>query len=208
MRWILSLTLGVLTAAGTCTVATGQDLGHLESLLTKLGDAKAARDASAELKQLANQDPASRQYIANRLPSLLATAARAGDPQLLYSSVGLVTELKAVEAVPVLTELLRQDSHWYFVTGLLSQDRLYDNPIAYALSELGDPATQPVAKLFDDGDAATRRRAAIVLGNIATPTARQALLNQIQNERADDLRAVMQDQVAYIDSKAKLGASR
>jgi len=208
MRRTISLFLGNVLAVGSFSVAVGQNVAHLESLLSKLADADAQRGASLELASLAKGDPASRQYIANRLPPLLATAARAGDPQLLYSSVGLVTELKAVEAVPVLTELLRQDSHWYFVTGLLSQDRLYDNPIAYALSELGDPATQPVAKLFDDGDAATRRRAAIVLGNIATPLARQALVNQIQVEQVDDLRAVMQDQVTYIDQKARLGAAR
>ncbi len=207
MRWILPLMLCAAAVAGLCPTAVSQDTAHIESLLAKLGDANAQRGASLDLASLAKGDPASRQYIDNRLPSLLAIAARTGDVQLLYSSVGLVSELKPVEAVPVLTELLRKENSWP-VTSFGAHARLYDNPIAYALSELGEPATQSVAKLFDDGDAATRRRAAIVLGNIASPNARQALLSQIQMEQADDLRAVMKDQVAFIDSKAKLGPAR
>jgi len=166
------------------------------------------RGASLDLASLAKADPASRQYIANRLPSLLAAAAREGDLQLWISSLGLVTELKTIEAVPVLTELLRKENTGFILWGPVGHARLYDDPVAYALSEIGDPATQPVAKLFQDGDAATRRRAAIVLGNIATPQAREALVRQILLEQVDDLRAVMQDQVTYIDKKVRLGIAR
>jgi hypothetical protein len=74
MRWAFSLILSALVAAGPCPAALGQDLGHLESLLTKLDDAKATRDARSELRTLAAQDPDSRQYIAQRLPSLIAIA--------------------------------------------------------------------------------------------------------------------------------------
>jgi len=206
MRWILSLTLGTAMAAGTCSAAASQDRAHLESLLARLSDAHATRDASAELRQLALNNPDSRQYIAGRLPSLIAVAAR-GDLQLWISSLQLTSDLKVVEAVPALTEYLRYDNS-FGPTSFGTHARLYDDLVAKALSDIGDPATQPVAKLFEDGDAATRRRAAIVLGNIATPLARQALLSQIQVERADDLRAVMQDQVTYIDRKASPGAAR
>jgi HEAT repeat protein len=206
MRWILSWMLGVAMALGLCSVGAGQDRGHIENLLAKLDDSATARGASEELKTLAKQDQDSRQYLANRLPSLITTGSR-GDLQLWYSSLELVAELKIIETVPVLTELLRKENRGP-VTDFIAAARLYDDPVAYALSQIGEPATQSVAKLFEDGDAATRRRAAIVLGNIATPHARQALLSQIQNEQADDLRAVMQDEVTYIDKKVRLGIAR
>jgi len=191
--------LGITMVVGTCSHAVGQDTAHLESLLTKLGDADAARGASTELKALAKDDPASRQYIADRLPSLIAVAAR-GDLQLWISSLELTANLKIVEAVPTLTELLRKDNTG-IVTSFGAHSILYDDPVAKALSEVGEPATQPVAKLFEDGDAPTRRRAAIVLGNIGTPNARAALVRQIPLEQVDDLRAVMKDRVAFIDKK-------
>jgi HEAT repeat protein len=201
MRWILTVTLGIGIAAALSSAAVAQDAGHLESLLTTLGDAKTAKDARSELRTLAAGDPHSRQYVAQRLPALIAAASK-GDLQLWISSLQLTADLKAAEAVPILTEYLRYDNR-FGPSSFGTDFNLYDDPVAKALSAIGEPATQSVVKLFEDGDPATRRRAAIVLGNIATPQARQALLSQIQIEQVDDLRAVMQDQVAFIDKKTK-----
>jgi HEAT repeat protein len=178
---------------GLGSVAVAQDTAHLESLLAKLGDSKAAKGASAELETLSKEDPVSRQYIANRLPSLIEIAAK-GDLQLWISSLQLTADLKIVEAVPVLAELLRNDNQGV-VTSFGAHAILYDDPVAKALSEIGDPAVQSVAKLFEDGDAPTRRRAAVVLSNIGSPAARESLRRQIDNEPDPELKAFMQSKV-------------
>jgi hypothetical protein len=193
MRWIFSLMLGTGMAVGLCSAAVGQDRTRLEKLLTQLGDAQSAREASAQLKTLAQEDPDSRQYIANRLPSLIAIAAR-GDLQLWISSLDLTADLKVAEAVPILTELLRKDNRG-IPTNFGAAARLYDDPVAKALSEIGEPATNSVAKLFQDGDAPTRRRAATVLSNIGSPSAREAIRHQIDNEPDPGLKAFMQSKI-------------
>jgi HEAT repeat protein len=192
MRWILILVLSIGSLAGS-SIAIGQDRAHLESLLTKLDDADSARAASTELRAIAQQDLDSRQYIANRLPALIAIGAQ-GDVQLWISSLELTANLKVVEAVPLLTELLKKDNRG-IATSFGAAERMYDDPVAKALSEIGDPATQPVARLFSSGDLATRRRATIVLWNIGTPLSRKSLLDQIEREPDQELRSFMQSGV-------------
>ena len=99
--------------------------------------------------------------------------------------------MKVVQTVPILTEFLMRD-HSSGATSLGLDAVLYDDPVAKVLSEIGDPATQSVAKLFDNGDTPSRRRAAIVLSNIGTAQARKALRRQIQKEPDQGLRAVKQ----------------
>jgi HEAT repeat protein len=193
MRWILSFMLCAAMVSGLCSVARGQDRAHIESLFVKIGDAKNTKEACAELKTLAQQDPDSRQYIANRLPSLIAIAAQ-GDLQLWISTLELTADLKIAEAVPVLTELLRKDNKG-IATSFGAAATLYDDPVAKALSEIGEPAMDSVAGLFQNGDPPTRRRAAIVLSNIGTPNAREAILRQIDREPDPDLKAFMKGKV-------------
>jgi hypothetical protein len=95
--------------------------------------------------------------------------------------------------VPILTELLRKDNKG-IATSFGAAATLYDDPVAKALSEIGEPATDSVAGLFADGDAPTRRRAAIVLSNIGTPNAREALLRQIDREPDPDLENIDEEQ--------------
>jgi hypothetical protein len=190
MRWIFSLIFGAGMFSGLCSVAIGQDRAHIESLFAKIGYAETSKEASAELRALAQQDPDSRQYIAKRLPSLITIAAR-GNLQLWITSLQLTTDLKIVEAVPVLTGLLRYDNKG-IPTSLGAAARLYDDPVAKALSEIGEPATDLVAGLFQNGDPPTRRRAAIVLSNIGTVKAREALRLQIEKEPDPEIKAFIQ----------------
>jgi HEAT repeat protein len=179
--------------AGLSTVATGQDRAHLENLLAKIGNAESAIEALEELRALAKEDPDSRQYIANRLPSLIAIAAR-GDVQLWMSTLQLTADLKVVEAVPILTRLLRSDNRGG-PTNFGMAAHLFDDPVANALSQIGEPAVDSVAQLFQDGDLATRRRATIVLWNIYTENAREAIRRQIDKEPDQGLKSLMQDKL-------------
>jgi hypothetical protein len=99
--------------------------------------------------------------------------------------------------VPILTELLRKDNKG-IATSFGAAATLYDDPVAKALSEIGEPATDSVAGLFADGDAPTRRRAAIVLSNIGTPNAREGLLRQIDREPDPNLKTFMKSKVASL----------
>jgi HEAT repeat protein len=195
MRRIFSLMLlGAGMMPGFCSVAIAQDRVHIEGLFTQLDDTQSAEKASERLKTLAQGDADARQYIAKRIPSLIAIAGQQQRPMLWQGSLVLAGDLKIVEAVPLLTELIRKDNHGV-ATNFMMAARLYDDPVAKALSLIGEPATDSVAGLFKDGDPATRRRAAIVLWNIGTPRAREALLHQIGIEPDQQLRAFMETKV-------------
>lgn len=194
LRWFFALMFGVGLSTGLCSIAAGQDQAHIESLLVQLGNANAALTAPAELEVLAWQDPDSRQYLGIRLPSLIAIAAARGDVQLWITSLRVTADLKMVEAVPVLSKFLRYDNRGG-PTDFGMAAHLFDDPVAYALSEIGEPATDSVSGVFQDGDAATRRRATIVLWNIGTENARAAIRRQIDKEPDSGLRDFMRDKL-------------
>lgn len=193
MREIFSWMLGAGIALGLCHTVAGQDRPHIEGLFAQLVDnGKIREPAYAELITLAREDPDSYDYIADRIPSLMRDSG--GKPFLWLSAVQMAGELRAAKTIPILTELLRRDNRSGPVT--LGWDSiLYDDPVATALSLIGEPATDSVAGLFENGDPATRRRAAIVLSNIGTPRARQALLSQIDKEPDPKLKAFIQSKV-------------
>jgi HEAT repeat protein len=105
----------------------------------------------------------------------------------------LAGDLKVAEAAPILAEQLKYDHR--VATSFGADSILSDDPVAWSLSLIGEPATDSVAGLFADGDAPTRRRAAIVLSNIGTPNAREALLRQIDREPDPDLKTLMKSKV-------------
>jgi HEAT repeat protein len=182
MRGIFLWMLGAGMALGLCHAVAGQDRPHIEGLFAQL-----EKDET-----LAREDSDSHDYIAERLPFLI----RGSDDKLLLwlSAVQMAGELKDAKTVPILTKLLRRDHRSGPVT--LGMDSiLYDDPVAKALSLIGDPATDSVAGLFENGDPDTRRRAAIVLTNIGTPDAREAILRQIDKEPDPKLKAFMQSKV-------------
>jgi HEAT repeat protein len=166
----------------------GQDRPRIEALFAQFEQNGTHADTYAELKTLAQGDPDSRQYIAERLPTLI----HGGDdkPSLWVVAVQLAGDLKVIEAAPILSDLLRFDHRAAISFG--ADINLSDDPVAWSLSLIGDPATDSVAGLFQKGDAPTRRRATIVLANVGTPRAREALFRQIDNEPDPALKAFMQ----------------
>jgi HEAT repeat protein len=192
--FLLPLIVGIILVLPS--LAEAQDQTRIENLLAKLADAHVAMSACADLEKLAAEDPDARQYIAKRISSLIAIAATKGDLQFWISSLKITDELKIVEAVPLLTKLLRYENY-FGPTNFGFHAHLYDDLVAKALSDIGEPATQSVAALFDDGDAPTRRRAAIVLWNIGTPQASEALLRQINREPDTELRSFMQNKIDH-----------
>jgi HEAT repeat protein len=186
--------LGAGTIPGLFSVAIAQDRSHIENLFTQLDDTQSAEKASEGLKTLAQAVAESRQYITKRVPTLIAIAGQQGRPMLCQGSLELAGDLKVIEAVPLLTELLRKENHG-IASNFIMARRLCDDPVAKALSQIGEPATDSVAGLFENGDPDTRRRAAIVLWNIGTPRAREALLHQIAIEPDQNLRAFMETKV-------------
>jgi HEAT repeat protein len=188
MRVISSLMLGIAMMSGLCAVMAGQQRSQIEDLFAKLDSGVTNEEASAELRKFAADDPESRDYITKRLLVLI----RGEDKGFLwYNSVQLIGQLKITEAAPTLAEALRRDHRsGFFTLGL--DARLYDDPVAKSLSEIGEPAVDSVTKLFQDGDTPTRRRTTIVLSNIGSASAREAISRQIVNESDAELKAFMQ----------------
>jgi len=191
MRRILALIFVVGLMAGFCSIAASQDRPHIEELFAQFEKDGPQPAAYSELKTLAQGDPDSRQYIAERLPTLLHGSD--DKPSLWMVAVRLAGDLKVAEAAPILAEQLEYDHR--VATSFGADSILSDDPVAWSLSLIGGPATDSVAALFADGDASTRRRAAIVLSNIGTPNARDALLRQIDREPDPDLKTFMQSKV-------------
>ena len=194
MREIFSWMLGAGMALGLCHTVAGQDRPHIEDLFAQLdnGMSQESAPAYAELITLAREDSDSYDYIAERLTALISHSD--GKLFLALNAVQMAGELRVAKTIPILTELLRRD-HQSGPIRLGMASHLYDDPVAKALSLIGEPATDSVAGLFENGDPATRRRAAIVLSNIGTPRARQALLSQIDKEPDPKLKAFIQSKV-------------
>ena len=194
MREIFSWMLGAGMALGLCHTVAGQDRPHIEDLFAQLdnGMSQESAPAYAELITLAREDSDSYDYIAERLTALISHSD--GKLFLALNAVQMAGELRVAKTIPILTELLRRD-HQSGPIRLGMASHLYDDPVAKALTLICEPATDSVAGLFENGDPATRRRAAIVLSNIGTPRARQALLSQIDKEPDPKLKAFIQSKV-------------
>jgi HEAT repeat protein len=108
------------------------------------------------------------------------------------NAVHLTGDLKIVEAVPVLAELLRDPLTKGGATNFGMALRLGDDPPGRALADIGEPATEAVGALLVDQDRFKRWRAALVLGNINSAHADQLLELRLSHEDDPAVRAQIQ----------------
>ncbi len=60
--------------------------------------------------------------------------------------------------------------------------RLETDHVGKALSEIGDPAVPALANLLDHSDQTTRRRVALILWNIDSPSSRRVMHEDLPHE--------------------------
>ena len=176
-----------LQLAGQDVVSQTQ-LGHL---VEQLQNDTTSDQAAIQLQALAKTDSAVKPFLSAQLPEILERYPRGS---VWLNAVRLAGSLRVVSAVPNLVAELSLPTK----TGVISftsERRLEDDPPGKALAEIGEPATQLVAKALERNDKAVRWRAALVLMNINSTNARQALRRHLQKEPDPNLRAVIQDAI-------------
>lgn len=172
----------------------GQDVlsqTQLRHLVEQLQNDTTSDQAAIQLQALAKTNSAVKPFLYAQLPEILERYPRGS---VWLNAVRLAGSLKVVSAVPNLVAELSLPTK----TGVISftgERRLDDDPPGKALAEIGEPATQLVAKALESNDKAVRWRAALVLMNINSPDARQALRRHLQKEPDPNLRAVIQDAI-------------
>jgi hypothetical protein len=167
----------------------------VQSLLTQLSQGPTTNSAAQQIHDLALKDATVRDYLAQKLPAIISANAK-GDWQsvnlMWLNAVRLSGQLKLETTIPALIQSLlgRTFIHvWAYDQpsprgGTFARDaRLENDIVARALADIGDPTVPSVAEVLANGETRTLRvRAAWILINIDSPTARQAMRQRLQNE--------------------------
>lgn len=181
--WILPLTL--LSCGLPSLSQTAGDRSAVELAFSHLQNEGTAERAAKRLQAMAKSDPAVREYLSANLPAVVESHTRG---TVWLNAVRLAGDLKIVSAVDTLVASLGENN----VGGTLTfaeERRLDNDPPGKALAEIGDPSVPAVTGALKRPDKETRWRAARVLANINSQSARAALADHLQNEPDAHLRA-------------------
>ncbi len=189
MRWPTWIIVFMLPCTGVSPAQLPPS--EVQTLFRELQDRKTTDKATDRLEELAKRDMSSRQYVAGHLPALIQKTSMG---PIWLNAVRLAGELKVTEAVPVLVVSLEQDNVGGSTTFAETQ-RLDNDAAGKALVKIGDPAIQAVAQVLESGDRNARWRAALVLLNINSPTARQVLHRHIPKESDSGLQDFIRSKV-------------
>lgn len=185
---ILLMVLCVAVAGAQTGHSTAVGVGTLFKRLEKANTASAARATAGKLAELGAENGEARKYLSEHLPALIKGSH--GWPWL--NAVRLAGRLKLRDDVPELVAMVvRQDTVGGSIT-FAQEMRLDDDPAGKALVEIGEPSVGPVAQVLERGNRQARWRAALILMNIGTPAAVQAVRNRIPKEQDPDLRRFME----------------
>jgi len=172
---IICFAYGTLGATGTAHSAP-----DIRTLLTQLSQLRTTDRAAREILQAVREDPSARQYVVQQLPEMIS---KPEVNEIWLNAVRLAGKLKATEAIPSLRKALSRGPLGGPANMSFSgQIDLDDDVVAKALSEIGDPAIPVVTDLLSSGDQKKRRRAALILRNMASPAARKLLQDRLPHE--------------------------
>jgi len=169
----------VLMCASLSLPAAAQRTPDIHTLFTQLNNASTTDHAAQEILRTASEDPVAREYIVGKLPDLIKKATF---DRVWRNAVRLAGQLKASNTVPSLMQVLPgspfRPSLFTFGTAM----RLETDHVGKALSEIGDPAVPALANLLDHSDQTTRRRVALILWNIDSPSSRRVMHEDLPHE--------------------------
>jgi len=183
MAWILFLTL-LSCGLPSLSQATG-DRSAIKLTFLRLQNEGTAERAAKHLQAMAKSDPAVRAYLSSNLPAVIEEHHRG---TVWLNAVRLAGNLKIVSAVDTLVASLGENNVGGTFT-FAEERRLDNDPPAKALAEIGDPSVPAVKRALIKPESETRWRAARVLANINSQSARAALADHLQNEPDAHLRA-------------------
>jgi hypothetical protein len=170
----------------------------ISALYAQLTQPSTTDTAARAIADEANRDPAVKEFVAKRIPSLLVSGRR-NEGQVWRNAIRLAGQLKVVGAVPALKGAFSlgpirggyDNESSEIILGKYSH--LQFDIVARALADIGDPSIPSVADVLSHGDAADRRRAVYILLNINSPVANQAMRNHLYAEQDAGIRDMIQN---------------
>jgi hypothetical protein len=187
----LTLVLLIFTATPVLALNNPQRQADVQSLLTQLNQPKNTDFAARQILALASVDSDAREYVKDRLPAMID---KPDSDEVWMNAVKLAGQLKVVETVPFLVKALsRGPMGGPLNTSFATQMRLNDDIVAKSLSQIGDPVIPAVIDFLNHGSDQSRRRAVLILTNIASPTARKVLQDRLPSENNPRIKQLIED---------------
>jgi len=175
----------------------GQTQPDIRTLYAQLSQPTTTNAAAREIRDLTSKDSTARQFVAQRIPSLIS--GRANADAVWMNAVRLAGQLKVTSAIPALKQALSRgeirggyDYEGAAISFAEFAQLRYDI-VGRALADIGDPSVPTVADVLSRGDAPTRKRAFFILSNINSPAAMQAIRDHLPNEADPAIKSVIQN---------------
>ncbi len=185
----------------------GQTPPNIRTLFDQLNKPTTTNAAAQKIRELAGQDSTTRDFIAQRLPSMIGkwpTGSTRQLPTIIWmNAVRLAGQLKVTRAIPALIQaLLRRSIVGGYDYGVSDN---YPSPsegaklrydiVGRALADIGDPSVPAIADILSRGDVSMRKRAFFILANITSPVAEQAMRDHLPNESEPTIRKMIQQEL-------------
>jgi hypothetical protein len=157
--------------------------------------------AAAEIAQRRN-DPAARNFLASKLPSLIIDQLPTDGPPsaspVWLNAVRLAGQLKLEAAIPALKLGLSRpdlgggyDNKYHGASTTTIEAKLAYDIVGRALADIGDPSVPVLAEILSTGDSTARKRVTWILINIDSPASRKAMRDHFPHERDSIVRELI-----------------
>jgi hypothetical protein len=187
--WGIFIFFTLVTLSGTR--AQTDSAPDIRVLMEQLNDVRAVRaDTVKQILEIARKDPRAREYVVQRLPDLIGRT----ESDVWLDAIRLAGKLKAKEAIPALQQAMSR--HPFAAEPFLTFAgiwRLDNDIVAKALSQIGDPAIPAATCLLRSEDAGMRCRATLILRNIGSRSAREALQDRLPHESDPEVKKLIRD---------------
>lgn len=171
---------------------------NIQSLFVQLRQEKTTNAAAREIRDQARKDPAARDFIAQRLPSMIKNRPT----NLIWmNAVRLAGQLKVTSAIPALKDALSlgpiRGGYDYegSMISLSEYAQLRYDIVGRALADIGEPCVPAVADVLSSSDASMRERAIFILSNIDSPAAQKALRDHLPKEDDPAIKQMIQNEL-------------
>jgi hypothetical protein len=182
---------------------------NIGDLYDRLVQRSETNSAAAEIAQIAKDDPAARDFLAGKLPSLIVDLLPNDGPQtaspVWLNAVRLAGQLKLVAAIPALKQALSKpsmfgayDDKYHGASTFTIGAKLGNDLVGRALADIGDPSVPVLTEyLQQTADPTARKRAVWILINIDSPASQKAMEDHMFIENDPLIRGLIESAVPY-----------
>jgi HEAT repeat protein len=167
---------------------------ELQTLLVQLKAPETTHQSASKLMSISQSQPAVRNLLSDELPTMLVDN---DDFDVMQAETMLAGDLKLETTIHSLVNLLNKPVHSFHSrkSRYILEDRtltrfaeLRDDPVARALSEIGEPALPALSVPLESPSVDVRRRAIRILLRIKTPQSRAMLQQRVSKETDVELK--------------------